>query len=80
MFDEPCEVSVEQTMTENMKSPMARTFDQDLTLVHACKNGDAAAFEQLVKKYDCNQCTVCRDLECVLVVAGGWRMETGSDS
>src|SRR6202162_3558048 len=24
----------------------------DLGLVHACKNGDVAAFEQLVKRYD----------------------------
>src|SRR5258708_5316558 len=39
-------------MTDNVKSPMGCTFDQDLALVHACKNGDAAAFEQLVKRYD----------------------------
>jgi len=25
----------------------------DLDLVHACKNGDVSAFEQLVKRYDC---------------------------
>src|SRR5206468_5867016 len=31
---------------------MGCTFDQDLPLVHACKSGDAAAFEQLVKRYD----------------------------
>jgi len=31
---------------------MGCPFDQDLALVHACKNGDAAAFEQLVKRYD----------------------------
>jgi len=31
---------------------MGRTFDQDLALVHACKSGDAAAFEELVKRYD----------------------------
>src|SRR2546427_2587019 len=31
---------------------MGCTFDQDLALVHACKNGDAAAFEQLVNRYD----------------------------
>jgi RNA polymerase sigma-70 factor (ECF subfamily) len=31
---------------------MGCTLDQDLALVHACKNGDAAAFEQLVKRYD----------------------------
>ena len=39
-------------MTENVKSPMGRTFDQDLALVHACKSGNAAAFEELVKRYD----------------------------
>ncbi len=43
---------MELTTTENVKSPMGCTFDQDLALVHACKNGDAAAFEQLVKRYD----------------------------
>ena len=39
-------------MTENVKSPMRCAFDQDLALVHACKNGDVAAFEDLVKRYD----------------------------
>src|SRR5258708_37284145 len=39
-------------MTENVKSPMVSAFDQDLALVHACKNGDVAAFEDLVKRYD----------------------------
>ena len=43
---------MELTTTENVKSPMKCTFDQDLALVHGCKNGDAAAFEQLVKRYD----------------------------
>jgi len=43
---------VELTMTENVKSPMGCTFDQDLALVHACKSGNAAAFEELVKRYD----------------------------
>jgi len=43
---------VELTTTENAKSPMRCTFDQDLALVRGCKNGDAAAFEQLVKRYD----------------------------
>jgi RNA polymerase sigma-70 factor (ECF subfamily) len=32
--------------------PAASALDGDLDLVHACKNGDAAAFEQLVKRYD----------------------------
>jgi RNA polymerase sigma-70 factor (ECF subfamily) len=45
-------VSVELTTIENLKSPMRCTFDQDLALVHACKSGDAAAFEELVKRYD----------------------------
>ena len=39
-------------MTENVKSPMGCPFDQDLALVHACKSGNAAAFEELVKRYD----------------------------
>ena len=39
-------------MTGNVKSPMGCTFDQDLALVHACKSGNAAAFEELVKRYD----------------------------
>ena len=39
-------------MTENVKSPMRCTFDQDLALVHACKSGNAVAFEELVKRYD----------------------------
>jgi len=43
---------VELMMTENVKSPMGCTFDQDLALVHACKSGNAAAFEELVKRYD----------------------------
>jgi RNA polymerase sigma-70 factor, ECF subfamily len=52
MFGQCCEVSVELTTIENVKSPMRCTFDQDLALVHACKSGDAAAFEELVKRYD----------------------------
>jgi len=43
---------VELTMTEDVKPMIECTFDQDLALVHACKNGDAAAFEQLVERYD----------------------------
>jgi RNA polymerase sigma-70 factor, ECF subfamily len=39
-------------MTENVQLSTECVFDQDLVLVHACKNGDAAAFEQLVKRYD----------------------------
>src|SRR5438445_11912353 len=39
-------------MTENVKSPVGCAFDQDLALVHACNSGDAAAFEELVKRYD----------------------------
>jgi len=39
-------------MTENVKSPMGCPFDQDLALVHACKSGNAAAFEELLKRYD----------------------------
>jgi RNA polymerase sigma-70 factor, ECF subfamily len=32
--------------------PAAEAAYDDMVLVHACKNGDAAAFEQLVKRYD----------------------------
>src|SRR6266571_3583086 len=39
-------------MTENTKFATGYTFDRDLALVHACNSGDAAAFEQLVKRYD----------------------------
>jgi RNA polymerase sigma-70 factor (ECF subfamily) len=39
-------------MSEDVKSPISCTFDRDLVLVQACKHGDAAAFEQLVKRYD----------------------------
>jgi len=39
-------------MTENVKFPAGCAFDQDLALVHACNSGDAAAFEELVKRYD----------------------------
>ena len=43
---------MELTTIENVKSPMRCTFDQDLTVVRACKSGDATAFEELVKRYD----------------------------
>jgi RNA polymerase sigma-70 factor (ECF subfamily) len=43
---------VELTTTENTKSPMGCTFDQDLALVHASKRGDISAFEELVRRYD----------------------------
>ena len=33
-------------------SAAAKTAHDDIALVHACKSGDAAAFEQLVKRYD----------------------------
>src|SRR5438034_4963545 len=39
-------------MTENVKFATGYTFDRDLALVHACNSGDAAAFEELVKRYD----------------------------
>jgi DNA-directed RNA polymerase specialized sigma24 family protein len=31
---------------------LAETADGDLALVHASKNGDTAAFEEIVKRYD----------------------------
>jgi hypothetical protein len=42
---------VELTMTDNLKSSMAGSFDEDLPLVLACKHGDISAFEELVTKY-----------------------------
>lgn len=36
---------------ESQPSPAAHV-DEDLALVRACKNGDTAAFEQLLKRYD----------------------------
>ena len=39
-------------MTGNVKFATGYTFDRDLALVHACNSGDAAAFEELVKRYD----------------------------
>lgn len=43
---------MEPTMTENVKPAMGFCFDEDLFLVEACKNGDASAFELLVKRHD----------------------------
>jgi hypothetical protein len=43
---------VELTTTDNVNSPMGCSFSPDLALVHACKNGDIAAFEQLIKRYE----------------------------
>jgi RNA polymerase sigma-70 factor (ECF subfamily) len=42
---------MELIMAENLKSPAGLCFDQDLSLVEACKRGNAAAFEELVKRY-----------------------------
>jgi RNA polymerase sigma-70 factor, ECF subfamily len=40
-------------MTRNTaQSEVATAASDDLELVHACKNGDIGAFEQLVKRYD----------------------------
>jgi RNA polymerase sigma-70 factor, ECF subfamily len=40
-------------MTANStKSEVTAKANDDLKLVHACKNGDVGAFEQLVKRYD----------------------------
>jgi RNA polymerase sigma-70 factor (ECF subfamily) len=36
----------------NTTSEAAAKANDDMALVHACKKGDAAAFEQLVKRYD----------------------------
>ncbi len=39
-------------MTESAQFRIRSETDDDLDLVHASKNGDVAAFEQLVKRYD----------------------------
>ena len=36
----------------NLTSPASRTALDDMALVHACKQGDAVAFEELVRRYD----------------------------
>jgi hypothetical protein len=36
----------------NSTSPASRTALDDTALVHACKRGDAVAFEELVRRYD----------------------------
>lgn len=41
---------MEMLMTENVKTGVG-FFDEELSLVEACKAGDAAAFEQLVKRH-----------------------------
>jgi len=38
--------------TNSTKSEVTAKANDDLKLVHACKNGDVGAFEQLVKRYD----------------------------
>jgi RNA polymerase sigma-70 factor (ECF subfamily) len=37
---------------DSMQLELSVVASDDLDLVHACKNGDVAAFEQLVKRYD----------------------------
>ena len=41
-------------MTESAQFRIRSETDDDLDLVHAGKNGDVAALEQLVKRYDRN--------------------------
>ena len=43
---------MELTMTQNVQFSIGCSSDQDSALVHACLDGDPAAFEQLVKRYD----------------------------
>jgi len=40
------------TIAEDLKTRALHVFDPDLPLVNASRNGDASAFEELVKKYD----------------------------
>jgi RNA polymerase sigma-70 factor (ECF subfamily) len=39
-------------MCAEIKAARTQTASDDLVLVHACKNGDCAAFEEIVKRYD----------------------------
>lgn len=39
-------------MCAEKQPPRTQTARDDLALVHACKNGDYAAFEEIVKRYD----------------------------
>src|SRR5437868_7020622 len=39
-------------MASHLKERVTTTENDDLVWVHACKRGDVAAFEELVKKYD----------------------------
>src|SRR5215469_14819486 len=40
------------TIVEDLERHAAAVFDADLPLVNASRNGDASAFEELVRKYD----------------------------
>jgi RNA polymerase sigma-70 factor, ECF subfamily len=42
---------MELIMAENVKSKTGFCFDEELSLIEACKGGDAAAFEQLIKRH-----------------------------
>ena len=39
-------------MCAEIQPARTQTGSDDLALVHACKNGDYAAFEEIVKRYD----------------------------
>lgn len=41
---------------------LPETADGNLALVHASKNGDAAAFEEIVKRYDRRLLRIARNL------------------
>ena len=43
---------MELTTTDDVNSPIGCSFSPDLALVHASKNGDVGAFEQLVERYE----------------------------
>jgi RNA polymerase sigma-70 factor (ECF subfamily) len=53
MLENSCEVLVEATMIAG-PTQFAKTYtpDDDLALVHASRNGDIAAFDELVRRYD----------------------------
>ena len=51
-FQERVPVTSTTEIDNSASRAAADSACDDMALVHACKNGDAAAFEQLVKRYD----------------------------
>lgn len=52
---------MELTMIENTAPPV-HCSDEDLPLVHAAKNGDMSAFDELIKRYDRKMFRIARNI------------------